>query len=90
MTNVVSKAKAATSRAVDGLTLGYIKAVNALKERPTERGDIVQTIIIIALFVGVTIAVTTILFPIIQDAAQSTGDCIAGASDSGINGSGAC
>lgn len=90
MTNVVSKAKAATSRVVDGLTLGYIKAVNALKERPTERGDIVQTIIIIALFVGVTIAVTTILFPIIQDAATSTGDCISNATNSGISGSGQC
>lgn len=81
MTNIVSKVKSSVDSTVDGITMGYVNGMTRLKtssllNRQTERGDIVQTIIIIALFVGVTILVANILFPSIRDAATQTGNCI--------------
>ena len=81
MTNIVSKVKSSVDSTVDGITMGYVNGMTRLKtssllNRKTERGDIVQTIIIIALFVGVTILVANLLFPAIEGAAKQTGDCI--------------
>lgn len=91
MTNIVSKVKSGVDSTVDGITMGYVNGMTRLKtssllNRKTERGDIVQTIIIIALFVGVTILVANILFPKINEAAVQTGNCIAGAKGSGSGG----
>lgn len=86
MTNIVSKVKSSIDSTVDGITMGYVNGMTRLQtssllHRKTERGDIVQTIIIIALFVGVTILVANLLFPAIKGAAENTGCTIANAGD---------
>lgn len=88
MTNIVSKVKSSVDSTVDGITMGYVNGMTRLKtssllNRQTERGDIVQTIIIIALFVGVTILVANLLFPAINQAAVDTAKCINGAKGAG-------
>lgn len=46
--------------------------------RSDESGDIVQTILIIALFVVAVLVVGNILFKAIKNKADQTGSCIAG------------
>lgn len=68
------------NKAVDGVTLGYIKGVDKIKnlslKRGDERGDIVQTIIIISIFVVIVLVVGKIVYDAVRSAATSTGNCI--------------
>lgn len=82
MTQIVSKVKSGVARAADAATLGYLKGANALQNalaRKTERGDIVQTIIIIAIFVVIVVIVGNIIFNAVQTAAEQTSECITNA-----------
>lgn len=47
--------------------------------REDESGDIVQTILIIAVFVAIVIIVGNLLYKAINDKGESVSDCIAGA-----------
>ena len=69
------------SNAVDGVTLGFIKGADKIANagkvaKREERGDIVQTILIIAIFVVIVVVVGNILFTNINSAATKTGKCI--------------
>jgi hypothetical protein len=68
------------NKAVDGVTLGYIKGVDKMKnlslKRGDERGDIVQTIIIISIFVVIVLVVGKIVYDAVRSAATKTGSCI--------------
>lgn len=81
MNTIANRAHSGYAHAVDGVTLGYIKGVDKMKnlslpKRGDERGDIVQTIIIIAIFVVIVVVVGKIIFDAVQSAATSTGNCI--------------
>ena len=68
----------------DFLTRGYIATQNfagdmvdkVRRERNAERGDIVQTILIIAIFVVIVIVVGGILYNAIKSKGNQVGDCI--------------
>ena len=52
---------------------------NFAATRESERGDIVQTLLIIVTFVIIVVAVGSILWKAIQGRAESVSDCIGGA-----------
>lgn len=54
--------------------------------RSNESGDIVQTILIIALFVVAVLVVGNIIFRAIREKANQTGECIKGSSVSAAGG----
>lgn len=64
----------------DFLLRGAVKAQMAkhriTEGRDGERGDIVQTILIIALLLVIVIAVFAVLTPAIQGQGKNVGDCI--------------
>lgn len=69
------------SNAVDGVTLGLIKGVDTVANagklaKREERGDIVQTILIIAIFVVIVVVVGNLLYKSINSAATKTSGCI--------------
>ena len=81
MNTIANSAKNGYSRAMDGVTLGYIKSANRIKnfslpKRGEERGDIVQVFIIIAIFVVIAIVAGNIIYKAVVDAATSAGNCI--------------
>ena len=78
-TNIKNIAK----RASDAVTKAYVlgmSEVNEFKdkvvERRLERGDIIQTVLIIAVVVGLVIVVFNILSPLIIESAENTGNRI--------------
>lgn len=91
---MIANMKSVANKTVDGITMGYIKAqgrIGSALERKSERGDIVQTIIIIAIFVGLAIVVFNLIAPSINTAAKNTANCISGGTaTSAISGSANC
>lgn len=81
MNTITNRAKNGYARSVDGVNLAYIKGIDRisnfrLPRRGDERGDIVQTIIIIAIFVVIVLVVGNIIFAAVEGAATKTGNCI--------------
>lgn len=73
------------SNAVDGVTLGFIKGADKIANagkvaKREERGDIVQTILIIAIFVVIVVVVGNLLYTSISGASKKTANCINSAS----------
>jgi hypothetical protein len=80
---ITTNMKSIAKRASDAATKAYVRGmieVNELKdkvvERRLERGDIIQTVLIIAVVVGLVIVVFNILSPQITGSAQRTADRI--------------
>lgn len=66
-------------RASVNADLARQRFVERLRDRDKEEhGDIVQTILIVALFVAIVVVVGKILYDAINDQAQNVGNCIQG------------
>lgn len=75
-------------RGAVGITTAGNRAADAVKGRYSdarENGDIVQTIIIIAMFVLICVIVGGILMTAIQGQADKVGDCISNANSGACN-----
>lgn len=84
---IVSKMKTVANKTADGITMGYIKTqgfLNSALERKTERGDIVQTIIIIAVFVGLAVVVFGLVGNSLKTSATNVSKCITNATGAKI------
>lgn len=82
MSKILDKTKNGYGRVADGVTYGYIRGLDAVRNarsRKGEEGNIAETILIIGIVVVIVVVVGNLLYNAITDAAESTSECITNA-----------